>query len=695
MVDTAHQVTYAVAEALHVAGRYKESVALFTQLLTDAYRPRESALKSAIGYFAAGDSRQGSRLLDLAVSHGAPPSDVGYVRAQALWAAGITERALHLMTEAARSEPPDGPATNTLGVLLCRQGAHSEGLALIDAAARRSPPDPCALSNRVLAHPDTPIDKAGSALNRAAGLAPHRPEPHLVWSRMARRAGMTSDAALAESRAQLRATPSRSASTAPAEPERQRWADGTVEVSLGTGVLHLDITISLDDRTWTTELPATLTINGGYKTVCVADSVCAGGTIVLHEDYWERSADGSRRIRVHASGTPAGPAVRVTDNEIELGDTSKWMPTFEPGPPIRWTAISADPSPGDIDIPLDGGARGGLGWCRMRDPATVNLPNGATAMGRTRHSTLRRLAIAATAYTDLMVDLLGDDRPPRPKVILVDAPTSTFCYTREDVIRVPTGAVDRGIAEILIGHEVGHLWWGGRTRFASSEEWLAESLAEYTLQRATRCGVISADYRSRTLQDLAGIDRSVQETSLDALAGRTDRLSRHVLRAKGGFFVAMLENHVGSPAFSEALRRYAQLGQTHVLNAFSLCALMSDANAASVDWFVRQWVERDGLIDTVIAPTQLSRSSGAWEVTIEARCRTVTVPGSPVTIEVTDVHGHSSKRQLSVDVAPCQAVIPLAAPPASARLDPDHLFFRTVPAATPLGDLIVVTSEPA
>ncbi|GAA1390424.1 hypothetical protein [Catellatospora chokoriensis] len=680
--DTAPDFKAAVAEALHLAGRFDEAAAEFTSLAQAGHRTGVSALKAAISRLAAGDTRCGTRLLDVARTAGAPPYDVSYVRAQALWHAGSVDRALSLMAQAAQEEPSPGRAANALGMLLCRTGHREDGLALVRKAADASPPDPCALVNLVVAGPRIPVREAQELLNRAAALAPQRPDAHRVWSVLAAREQLADEVELARQRSALRATPSRHATTGAARPEPQYWADGRVELAIGRGV-RLAAVITLDDQVWAAHRPSVLRINEGYGRVQVGDQEAAAGSITLDDSCWDL-LDGARRLRIQASGTPSGPCTRFDARRVELGEASWWLPTFEPGPDIRWTPVAV-PDEGAVDIPLSGDRRGGLGWCRLRHPETFSLPAGASAVGHAHRSALRTLATTATAYTDLLTSLLGREPPRHPRVVLVDAPSSTFCYTRAGVIRVASGAVDRGIAEVLLGHEVGHLWWGIRAPFAPAGTWLCEALAEYTLHLADRSGMLAGGYRRKTLEAVARLDAAGSEAALETLARRTDPAGRHLLRAKGGFVIAMLENIVGADVMTEALRHFLRLGRTHVLDTFAFAAIVGAAYGGSVDWVLQQWLERPGLLDIRLDPIRLTGSGAGWELAVQARCTTPAVPGSAVTIEVTDVHGARERQRVLLDVAPAVAVFSLRARPAVVVADPDHLLFRTLRPATVLG----------
>jgi hypothetical protein len=653
------EVRAACAEALHVAGRFQAAAAEFARLADEGHEPGESALKAAIAAFAAGETADAVRLLERARRDGASAADIDYVRAQALWAAGIRDRARDVLARAG-VEGADGPARNTLAVYLARDGRVDEATAAWRSLTAGDPVDPHAAANLVATTGDE-LDVAAAAdlTRRAVAAARHRHEPYVAWGRLLRRRGQDAASGLALARARLRDGPPQLAAAAPDRPAPQRSAAGRVDGTLGPGGVDLDVTVTVDAATWAACAPLVPTVNPG----------CG---LTVDED-WTPDGRGVRRLRARVTGRPTGPATRFEGGEIELGDASAWLPVV-PGLPIVWDH-HVRPAPGAVDVPLPGGRRGGLGWCRLPSPSAVRLPDGTAAVGHASETDLRDLAAVASTVAAVLARELGGTPPSPSTVVVVPRPGSTFCYARDGVVRVASGAVDRGVAAALVAHEVGHWWWGVGTRFAPDSEWLAEALAEHAVHLVARDGLL-ADHRARSWAALAALPGGPPATSLAGLASRSDRLWASALRVKGAAVVAMLGDVVGPDVLGETLRRCRSLGESHVLDAFTFFAIASMLHGASLDWFVRQWVEGDAVLD-VRASATATLVAGAWDVTVTAECASVAVPGAPVVIEVRTATGASARLALDVDAVPATGRCTVADRPVELVVDPSVRLYRT------------------
>jgi hypothetical protein len=274
----------------------------------------------------------------------------------------------------------------------------------------------------------------------------------------------------------------------------------------------------------------------------------------------------------------------------------------------------------------------------------------------------------------MLTDFIGPGPADGCTVIMVDRPASSFCYARDGIVRVASGAVERGLAPALLCHEVGHLWWGIGTRFASGSEWLAEALAEHALHVAARRGHLRS-YPRASLEQLAGLPAAVRDAGLVELARGGDRLAAHALRVKGGYVLAMLELVVGERAFRRALHTFHELGRTHELDVFSFFAVVSERHGHSLNWFVNQWVEGPARIELAV-DARATPSVHGWDVEVVVRCDSVAVPGVPVDVLIETEGGRTARLTVDVDAVPARAVVRVDGRPTRAEVDPQHRLYR-------------------
>lgn len=187
--DASLEAKAAVAEALHVDGRFDDAASLWGALADAGYQADHPALKAAVSCYAAGRTAAGDQWLQRAERDGTPAHEVLYVAAQAAWAGGDEIRAKSLFRRIA-PEDDGGRAETALGVMCWRHGRSAEAISLFRDAANR-PDGGLARMNLVNASimSGGPCPHAAGILASVAIEIPHRVEPHVLYARLLRREG--------------------------------------------------------------------------------------------------------------------------------------------------------------------------------------------------------------------------------------------------------------------------------------------------------------------------------------------------------------------------------------------------------------------------------------------------------------------------------------------------------------------------
>lgn len=692
----------AVAEALHVGGRFAEAARAWAELAGSGHDVASSALKAAMSYLAAGDERTGQAWLERAGAAGAEVADVRYVTAQHALSLGRAAEAEAALREACR-ERGGGPELTALGVQRWRGGARAEARRLFSEALARDPGDPLARIDLVSAdlQEGGAVDRAAAVamLAEAAAAAPHRAEPFVLYSRLG--VGRRERAeALARARLRTRQLTSYRPATAADGP----LGDAHVSVRRATTGPH-PLPERSDGSASATELcvtarfscdadppgglPATVLVNGGYRAVTVGGRAAVPGVpgragapghpgapavrYGIPAGAWRYDA-GRAVLEVRVEGTPRPPFARVAEGWLELGEGSAWVPV--PGPGWRWR-FTPDVEVGEgttTACSRPGAGDEGFTLVALTGAERVGAPP-VTALGRVARPLLRRAADVAARAGARWQEVLG--RPvPEATVVVVDRPDSTFCYHRPGLTRVTSAVAADEAQHALLYHEVGHHWWGGAVDVAPEDRWLAEALAEYTLHLAEQTGDLRG-YRVSTLAALRRLGGGrLPAAGLAALARTGGTEAAYVLRAKGAFVVGMLRALVGETAFRATLRACADGG--HPLDAYTFFALASAHHGHAVDWFANQWVHAEAAMRLHVADAVVRRRRGAYHVSFVARCDGYAVPGSGVEFLVRG-EGASALASANLDLAPATVSVRLPTRPRSITVDPALRWYADVP----------------
>lgn len=226
----------------------------------------------------------------------------------------------------------------------------------------------------------------------------------------------------------------------------------------------------------------------------------------------------------------------------------------------------------------------------------------------------------------------------------------------------------------LLAHEIAHQWFGNSiTEDGWGDVWLSEGFATYfsdlyaehyegldafvTALKAGRIGALAAERRERdpiitTVDDGDGPD-----------------LSR-VQYAKGGWFLHMLRNQMGSPEFFKGIKiYYARHGGGHATTA-DFQRTMEEVSGQDLEWFFEQWLTR------VDAP----KLDATWSYDAEAKAVRLSIsqlqPGDayrlPIEIGFADEPGGPVQiHKVEMDKKTQNFSVPAPKAPAQLSLDPN------------------------
>lgn len=685
------QMQAALAEAWHVDGRFAQALAGWEALTLAGVDRAEAALKAAISCFSARRQTQGFAWLDRAREAGAATEETLYVRAQACWQQGRVQEAIDLFQQAEQAAPQLGKASNALGVLYWQLARVERAARQFALALQRDPCDAEALVNAAslsLRQGHAP-EKVQEHLARAAALQPQRAEAFVWYARLRRQQHAEDEAREALARARLRGLfrGPISQELPPVSPAES----GCVQVSGTCSAERTRLTLRYTCPPGA-DPPGYLAVNRGY------DQVTAGGCALapvsaeevgrhfglplaamlvyyaVPADAWQGEAP---VLEVVVVGRPLPPCVTLGAAEIELDGCSGWLPLPLPPLLLRWQlAVQFPPGlrlfPSTHQADLE--APGLIALCQP----VVHAPEdpGVPAVIARQDSPLVRLAPLLVQRTRALWEArVGELRCACPAVIIVDQPTSLFCYTRSAYLRLPAGLARRLELAAQLCHEVGHLWWGLQVRFVPADAWLGEALAEYSLHLAEEAGWLTG-YRKNALALLCTLQQgTLPADGLADLHRRAGKSAAYALRVKGGYLIAMLRTLMGESAFWGFLRCVYDQGCRQRFDAYHFFALASRWHGASLNWFVNQWVYTATQMAFAVEDCRLSRAGQLFALACTARCRGVATPAGPVTVAIRCEGGEERRSSVHLELgrAPIHVVVPTR--PQRVILDPDLCWY--------------------
>ncbi len=677
----------AFAEAWHHDGLFDEAAEFWQSLAQAEFDLPDSAIKAAISFYAANDKLRGARWLDIAGRYRALPQQIIYIEAQRLWAIGNLDRAIEHLEKGQLQYPTHADFAVALAILFQRTGREQCARQQIAKALQQSPENAYALLNRLIVDIAriTPSEAAVSLRDIVRRL-PHRVEPHLLYARICQRHDKSCDADQARLKAALRKVYLGTIPRDPSQAVRSADADlGRVTGRIAANAFELQATITCRRPE---RLNRLVLLNRGFEYVSVGQTRihpaparnCGDSNMRLSADIdrylitekmWHPSPDGFV-LSLCMRGIPCGAGVRISATEIELAEGVGWLPISLPALPTRWKIESELPSGFVAMKPASDPQDRGVGFLAVHCPesvSTILAGSEVTAIGRTDRTDLTFASYILQRGLELWRDVIGHARIPCPPLVVVDREHSTFCYTRKNYIRVPSGVLRTGNATAILLHEAGHVWWGAGVRFNARSQWLAEALAEYTMHLAETSGLMPGYARS-TIETLRRVGNGrIPAASLSHLAGLTDGKSAYLLRAKGGFVIAALRRTIGETAFRRVLEISLDGEEHHEIDAYEFFATASLLHGSSLNWLVNQWCYVDGSMHLRTRLDSVEAKPGYFRISFEAFADGAAVPGTDVDFAV-ETTGTTETIKINLDLGSCSAVVKTAHPPKAIVPDP-------------------------
>jgi aminopeptidase N len=244
-------------------------------------------------------------------------------------------------------------------------------------------------------------------------------------------------------------------------------------------------------------------------------------------------------------------------------------------------------------------------------------------------------------------------------------------------------------SESLVAHELAHQWFGDLITCRDwSEGWLNEGFATYfeILWREHSDGVDWADY-DRLLDQEAYLDEDARRYRRPVVANvyhePIDVFDRH-LYEKGGAVLHMLRNQLGDERFWRAIGHYVQKHKWGSVETRDLARAVDEATGVNPDRFFEQWVFRAGYPDLKVE-LQWDDAHKQARVRVEQKQEAkgeTPLFWLPLTIGFV-VDGKAQPVTLEVERAEETFVIPLAAKPTQAVIDPRNHVLKKLDAKKP------------
>ena len=224
-------------------------------------------------------------------------------------------------------------------------------------------------------------------------------------------------------------------------------------------------------------------------------------------------------------------------------------------------------------------------------------------------------------------------------------------------------------------HEIAHQWWGNSvTERDWDDVWLSEGFATYfallfTEHDEGRDAFVDGLQRSRTaiieleqkLPDMPVIHRNLDDMS---------KVLNSFVYQKGGWFLHMLRNEVGTEKFWQAIREYYRRYRDGNASTAELRAVFEHVTGTQLEGFFAQWLTRAG-VPKIEGSWRYVPAKKAVEVTltqnqaadpyrVAVEIGIAAKPGAPPRVERMELTGRTLTRSFTAD-----------AEPASVSLDPN------------------------
>lgn len=654
------------AEALHVDGWFKEAAAQWQALSEDNFGGWEVPLKAAVSLIAAGDTANGLGYLELAGLCGAPAPAIIYIKAQNALLQRRGFEAYRLLESLDWTKPESADGLALLGVIDAHIRRRTKAIAWTKYALAVHPTHVPALCNALAL--GLYRDEWRQLLRRAAALAPERREPLLL---AAQRSHANSLRVTLEQAADAR---NRSSLQPHFSPQR---ADEPIKARARLNLSDDGVRI---DVIWTlaVDQPLLLSFRAHASwTICL----CTGLTLPRTDDAaaepacyhltpadWQRESD-KMTLRLSLSSNRNAASVLYGPADAEFEGTEAWLPIPVPYQPVQWS-VEVEPSNWFVVASAEPTGAMAVGLVGIREPYRLE---GRYAKGVGRVSPIHLARALATVERTFPIwhRLLGKPGPEKPILAVVDKPRSTFCYTRSNLIRAPSGVTaDQRHLPILI-HEVGHLWWAGNVPFDSNSLWLAEALAEFTLHMAEDIGLVEG-YRRQTCDAIAALclGSSKIKRNLLVLAQSVGAREAYVLRAAGGFMISALALTLGRKQFWRWLKLLAS--QSVPINAYDAFALAGRLCGHSLNYFVNQWVTTER-IPTLETHARIGVAQGkSFRVDLRCELKGVTLPATRFPVSIVMENSERVETSCDLSIAEDDWTVVCSARPLRIEPDPER-----------------------
>jgi len=286
---------------------------------------------------------------------------------------------------------------------------------------------------------------------------------------------------------------------------------------------------------------------------------------------------------------------------------------------------------------------------------------------------------------------------------------NSYNWASQGLVVFDGPALNRGVPQAKLGHEVAHLWWGQAVRARGpGERFLTEGLAEYSAWRwierveGADAAVRSArDARDRYMETVhrVGADPALADVGFDT-PGYNDLAYR-----KGALVLRHAEYALGRETFDKRLKQYVAryTGGSPGLEDFaSVLAGSVDEGRALVPWLFEDGHAHIELADVVIeSPPATETVGGEPETTVRGRLRAVSCPAgiaslAPIesTLRFAGPWGAVDQSALLSSGGERTFLAHVPAPEAI-LLDPEATFPLAGPVVFTPADVRLVHSEPA
>ncbi len=225
---------------------------------------------------------------------------------------------------------------------------------------------------------------------------------------------------------------------------------------------------------------------------------------------------------------------------------------------------------------------------------------------------------ATKKYLRLYERLIGKFPYKRFSIVENFLPTGysmpTYTLLGQGVVRLPF------ILETSLGHEILHQWFGnlvyvdyGKGNWA---EGLTTYLADHYYEEQKGKGF---EYRKGALIDYQSYVNRKNDIPLKDFRGRNNRSSQAIGYGKALMAFHMLKNLVGEKTFFDSLKLFAEEYRFQQAAWKDLQGTFEKTSKRDLEWFFRQWVNEEGMIDFALGEIKIQPLGGKFEAEFEIR----------------------------------------------------------------------------